>query len=288
MTTKIPAKFNLDEVAIIDTPVSVPVMTAREAITCAATLTSVEPAPDRPLVTKAHGQIIVVADALKVKLEEPVEKTGLIRAAASRHDATVNAVFTVVEGHARMPFPESPHTQAAVRVTAAVFPDGLAWLRASGAEKWGSSSAKLHLIDESPELIEDLNFLVGEFAMANWRQSHGELGAAIGIGAAVDLDDDLRDVDVLKLSRALRERIGDYVRVVRGFVDRDDPATIAEATRLLTPLVHFREMIAASRGGRDEPEAPIAVNSSPPAPADTIIDAPAVAAPMAADVPDPA
>ncbi len=284
MTTKTSLNLNTDECPIIDSPVSIPVMSAREHITCAAILTSVVPAAGRPLVTKARDQIIVIADALKVKLEVPIEKTGLVRAATQRHDATVNAVYTVIDGHARMPFGKSPHSQAALRVRAALFPDGLAWIRASSADKWGSASAKLHLVDESPELIEDLNFLVGEFAIANWRQAHQELGTALGVGADVDLDDDLRDVDMLKLSRVLRERIGDYVRVVRGFVDRDDPSTIAEANRLLTPLINFRTMLVASRAAREEDAGDLgeASNSNPPGPADAIVDGPAVGGPAAA------
>jgi hypothetical protein len=51
-------------------------------------------------------------------------------------------------------------------------------------------------------------------------------------------------------------------------------------------------MVAASRGAREEAvvEAPVAVNGNPAAPADTMIDGPGAAAPMAAgvDVPDPA
>jgi hypothetical protein len=280
MRPKTRRHLQADECPIIDAPVSIPVMNAREHVTCAAALTSIVPAAGRPLVTKTRDEIIAVADVLKLKLEVPKRKTGLVRAATQRHDATVNAVYTVVDGHARMPAGESPHSRAALRVRAAVFPNGLVWIRASSADKWGTASAKLHLIDASPQLIEDLNLLVGESALAHWRQAHRDLGAALGVGADVAPDDDLRDVDILQLSRMLRDRIGDYVRVVRGMVDRDDPATIAEASRLLTPLIHFRGMLAASRAAREEASADLSApaSSSPPVPAAGSVDGPRAAA----------
>jgi hypothetical protein len=289
MTTK-NIKISGEECPIIDSPVSIPVMSAREMITCAAVLSSVSIEEDGSLVSKLHAQISEVSNVLKMKVEEPAEKTGRVRNAALRHDATVGAVYGVVEGHARFPLAEAPQVAAANRVKNALFPEGVAWLRASAAEKWGTSSAKLHLIEESPSLLEDLILLLSPVVLATWRESHAELGEALGVGGPVEPDDGLRDIDTLQLTRALRESISDYVRVVRGTVDRDDPATIAEANRLLTPLLNFRGLLTASKSAREDApaEVPTPVPSTPPVAAGTVVDV-AVATPAGSiDAPVPA
>lgn len=290
MTTKNPIKINGEECPIIDSPVSIPVMSAREMITCAAVLSSVSVEQDGSLVSRLHAQIGEVANVLKMKVEEPAEKTGRVRNAAQRHDATVGAVYGVVEGHARLPLPEAPHVAAANRVKIALFPDGVSWLRASAPEKWGASSAKLHTIEESPSLLEDLTLLLSPMVLATWRDAHAELGEALGVGGNAEPDDGLRDVDTLQLTRALRESISDYVRVVRGTVDRDDPATIAEANRLLTPLLNFRGLLTASKSPREDAptEAPTPVPSTPPVAAGTVVDVPVAAPASSTDAPVPA
>ena len=80
MTTKNPIKISGEECPIIDSPVSIPVMSAREMITCAAVLSSVSIEEHGSLVSKLHAQISEVSDVLKMKVEEPAEKTGRVRA----------------------------------------------------------------------------------------------------------------------------------------------------------------------------------------------------------------
>lgn len=246
-----------------------PSISPAEALTLGRAIIAAMPKSLPQLAALMMEEVEIATDRLEMNLKTQGQKAGNRRAAGSKFDLSWGSFHARLDGLARLPA-DSAEVEDARAYYQRIFDSGLSWLRASHVAKWGTSSGKLALIEQTPGMRKRLIALCSAIVIETLEDAHLELGEALGIGAKVQQIESADAVEALSL---LRVAVSDYVRVVLGSVNRKDPKSIDLAEQALEPIGRFRAMILASRRGNGNgaletpppPEAPAPVVASPPA-----------------------
>ncbi|MFO0613018.1 MAG: hypothetical protein U0414_10540, partial [Polyangiaceae bacterium] len=133
----------------------------------------------------------------------------------------------------------------AAAVRARLYPDGLGFLKLKFHEEWAESDKRVRRIEEEG-LRPALDRLAGKMFVDALIEAHTRYGVALGITKA---DTSVTAV-VIDAYKALVGAIEQYIRVVAGTVFDDEPEVVELATRLLRPVVAYRERALAALPGK--------------------------------------
>lgn len=149
---------------------------------------------------------------------------------------------------------DMPQARIAGLLYERLFPDGLTFLTLPYDKEWAASEIILEQIANDPELLGELEALVGEFLLEELRQAHAEYGRVLGITA---IKPEVEAPRVLEALRAARDSIAAYSLQLVAAAHADP--SLADAVRVaLYPIDRVRSGQARrrSRGG-SETDAPV-------------------------------
>ena len=133
----------------------------------------------------------------------------------------------------------------AAAVRARLYPDGLGFLKLKFHEEWAESDKRVRRIEDEG-LRPALERLAGKMFVDALSEAHARYGVALGITKA---DTSITAV-VIDAYKALVGAIEQYIRVVAWTVFDDEPEVVELATRLLRPVVAYRERTLAAMPGK--------------------------------------
>ena len=160
-------------------------------------------------------------------------------------DQGFGALRQNLESHAMLPSGRSKKADRAHRLLGQLFPDGLGFLNWKYAEQLAAMEVLLGRID-SDGLAGDIDAVCGPEFLANIRTNLLDYRSMVLHAEVASLD-----VSLIESVRQVAEAVVDYAVSVCGTVDRHDPQTIRQASKLLQPIDALREQL--QRGGGSEP-----------------------------------
>ncbi len=172
------------------------------------------------------------------------------READIRVDNAWGALFGRLESYARLPADENTDAARAAELLAAMFSDGLGFLKLPYNEEWAESEKRLRLVDTN-KLAGDIDRIAGPAFLVEVRRAHELYGKALGITAALETPDEANLATPL---RALQDAVVGYALKVIATADDDDPSSMAMVRAALAPLDAHR-MAQARRAV--EPDKPV-------------------------------
>lgn len=158
--------------------------------------------------------------------------------------------------------PGEPLAKIAERILASYFPAGLTFLTLKFEDEWVESRARLERIDE--EGVEAaLAQLIHPSLLPKLRAIHVELGDVLGVGETpVEIPSGRALYEAI---RAASLAIANYVRLLAGTIDEDDPESVAMFVKAVAPIAEHRAQYSTNRTTTEpteptdviDPEAPI-------------------------------
>lgn len=152
-----------------------------------------------------------------------------------------------------------PEAEQAEMLLAKILPNDASFITAGFEEQFFASKITLKRIDDHG-LETELHGLLGEAHLAFLRDAHGRFGDALGLGDADEAEEvtgSTRDA-----IRQLANSIANYGRLLVGWVDPDDEASMQTFRRAVKPLDQYRATVfGGSADGDDEPDP---VTDAPP------------------------
>lgn len=152
----------------------------------------------------------------------------------------------------------------AEQLIASYFPDGVEFVKLAYEGEWVYSQQILERFEEEGA-IPDIERLAGAEYLANVREQHAFLGAALGLSGKREAEEVASTTGVADRVTALATAIADYTRRLAGEVETEDAASVAAFQKAVKPLDDHR---AAAVGGATKPtEEPVdPATPIPPAP----------------------
>ncbi len=199
-------------------------------------------AADRDELALAHD---VLTGALKQRVRAEGGDTPLVRAADHVEDNAFGALVDWLRALARLPAERHPQAAEAQAVLDAVFSGGLGFLSISPRDEWQEAETRLQLIAEDGHDVT-IKKLGGAPFLEELQVAHKAYGEALGITA-------VKPVEPVALRDALdtaHDTLRAYVLRVSAHVRKSDPQSAELASRLLAPLVHWKDR--PSKGGEGE------------------------------------
>ena len=162
-------------------------------------------------------------------------------------DQGFGALRQQLESHAMLPSGRSKKSERARRLLGQLFPDGLGFLNWKYAEQLAAMEVLLGRID-SDGLAGDIDAVCGPEFLANIRTNLTDYRSMVLHAEVASLD-----VSLIESVRQVAEAVVDYAVSVCGTVDRHDPQTIRQASKLLQPIDALREQLQRSGGSEPSP-----------------------------------
>jgi hypothetical protein len=214
-----------------------------------------------PSISRAQKRLEAAAQALNGALEQSLSSAsdGVdMRGADLNEKATWAAIEGWLSSWARLP---SAHAQVASAQTvhAALFPDGLKWLRLGRKQEWSEAERRLRHIQEN-KLDAAFAQLGGAHFLETLRTVHARFGEALGITVAKPAPP--APAGVGEKLDALKAALRGYVLQATAWVDEEAPETAALAERLLLPLSTWQTNRAARAPVAPPPPAGAGASSS--------------------------
>jgi phosphate uptake regulator len=240
-----------------------PVITIESGILLARTLLAILPKSLPAHVKKSAAKLGRVADEAQAALSQRKRELVVPQDESSRDvDAAADLIWSslrdVLESLSRL----ADHFERAAKakqLLAAIFPEGVAFLRLPYAEQYVTMDTTLQRID-SEGLAKSLDAVVGPELLQQIRAVHPRYGAMV----ARRLKEAAPAASLLDHVRALQRTILEYATAVASTVDSDEPATIALARTALRPIDNHREQVGS--GKRPSPSDPSSPDPTPPEP----------------------
>lgn len=173
-------------------------------------------------------------------------------------DQGFGALRQNLESHAMLPSGRSKKADRAHRLLGQLFPDGLGFLTWKYAEQLAAMDVLIGRID-ADGLAAEIDAVCGPEFLANIRLNVSDYRAMVHSAELATLD-----VSLSESVRQVAEAVIDYAVSVCSTVDRRDPHTIRQASKLLQPIDALREQLHRSSGSTTDPSSPT------PAPADPV------------------
>ncbi len=172
----------------------------------------------------------------------------------NRIDTAWGALKLRISGYTMLPLEADPLVARARALETALFPKGMAFLKAAMDAEWAVSDQILKRIDDD-KLAADIDAVAGPAFLIEIRAAHVAYGEVLGITKAHAVPEDV--AALVEPLRAVIRAIGDYTIQVIATVDREDAASIKAARSALFPLDRYREGAArrAAKSGKPDEEA---------------------------------
>lgn len=205
---------------------------------------------------EVEAGVRAVVEASVRRLAGPSAGGSPLKEADARVDAAWSGTYDWLTGWTKLP--DAAQAQIAAELRAALFPDGLRFVKFKFAKEWAESNTRLEAIDKE-HLAARFDALGGGAFLHSLRASHRAYGEALGITKAPETSEEaqrLRDA-LAQFADALR----DYVLQVSAMVRKDDAASSALADKLLAPIMTWEASGKGSTGAgkpRTSDQAPAA------------------------------
>src|SRR5688500_9126519 len=155
-----------------------PSISPAEALTLGRAILAAKPKTVPELAALMLDEVEFATDHLALVLKTQGLKGGNRRAAGSKFDLSWGSLYARLDGLARVPA-SGAEIEDARTYYERIFDSGLSWLRASHVAKWGTSSGKLAMIDETPGMRKRLIALCSAIVIETVEEAHLELGEAL-------------------------------------------------------------------------------------------------------------
>lgn len=159
------------------------------------------------------------------------------KSADQRTDCAWGALHSRLQAWTWLPA-EHPEPAQATQILRRLFPSGLTFLTLQYRAQWAEGDKRLRQIDQE-QLGEQIDALVGPAFLAEVRVAQKLYGEALGIISP--LPDAPSPVSLAGPLQELRRAIRHYALQVIARVDDNQPNSVEEALRILSPIASARE-----------------------------------------------
>ncbi len=218
--------------------VKLPALDAASAVALATSLVSTAGDPKK-LKSNVAASVTRLTSGLAALNATLVSGVGTVPASGLRkalHDegALWTGIHDWLLGLAATGAPQQ--TALAQKLLAALFANGLVFLRAAAAKRWTDTETRLQLIDKD-NLTAEFATLGGATSLQRLRDAHKAIGTAAGITTPKDA---VAGKALRKGTDVLRAAMRNHVlQVVANASDADNAAATAYAEKLLQPLLVY-------------------------------------------------
>jgi hypothetical protein len=191
-------------------------------------------AADRDELAEAHHTLMA---ALKKRLVTELGESPQVRAADAVEDNAFGALFDWLRSFARLPEDRHPEALEARAVLQAVFPTNLGFLSISPPDEWQEAETRLQAIADNGYDVTIKKLGGGPF-LEELKTAHKVYGEILGITVTRPTTEPLA---LREAFDAAHEALRSYVLRVSAHVRKSDPSSAELASRLLSPLVHWKD-----------------------------------------------
>ena len=190
-----------------------------------------------------------LVQAATVRLAESGSKSP--PAARRKADAVVDNAVAALDGFlaawARLP-DSYPESQLALCTRQALFPDGIGFLRLSSEEQWAQIERRVQILKQEGH-AEAIAKLGGAALVKHLLMAQAAYGEALGLTKVTAVP--AEPVGLREPLDAFVAALRLYVIKVTAYRDDDEPETVAQAERLLRPLLMWSSKAPRSGGASD-------------------------------------
>lgn len=223
-----------------------PVVDVPAAVGLSVALLKATPRPCSAEVRRAARRLRATALALQQAWAQSGEKAPRLdkRPADVALDNAWSALFGRLESYARLPVAQAPGAERAAELLAALFPQGLSFLKLPYASEWAESKQRLAQIDRQ-KLAPSLDALAGPEFLAVIRGAHAAYGDALGMTKALAAGPS--PVGLAEPLRATTKALASYALKLCAMADDADSTAVVR--RALRPLDEYRVNTARRAAG---------------------------------------
>jgi hypothetical protein len=189
-------------------------------------------------------------DALIINRKAPGVDPKTAREADRTVDNAWSALRSWVDGWKKLPASAFSHSDALLRLDAAIFNEGLEFLNYSFEKEHTQSELRLAIIKKDHEPV--ILALGGEPFLKHLRAAHDAYGKALHI--TVPAPSASPPADVRAAMDAVHGKLREYVTQVVAAIREEKPATQARAERLLRPLAEWESQAPAKTEAKEPPK----------------------------------
>lgn len=225
---------------------TLPRFDVRAGLALGRAMVTAAPASVGPIVARELGRVRTALEALEsawqpVAAGAPVSSDR--RPADLAVDAAWGALHTRLAAWGRLSGDGHAEVGRAAAQMAALFPDGLGFLKLPYERQWAESQRRLDHID-TEGLSAELDALCGPAFLAAVRTAHANYGAALGITEVAPEPAEV-PASLSEPYTALRAALSRYVLKLIGTLDDEDPDAVRAVKAALRPIDDYRASLAA-------------------------------------------